>query len=436
MTGPFGYFIVDVKTRKTIAICTVIILAAFALGIAIGYAAASGQTSKSNHYPKKAFSGAVRRACIDSMPRTNTTRLYKQRYFETNNGKYRCLTSSNACWDNGLPRNYIAYHLNENMIIMDGKLDEKAWTEVPWSETFVDLRSKAYAHPYYVTKFKMRWSNDRLYIGAFLQDKDLWATFTSHDSKIWTENGFDILLDVDGSMFNYKQIEINVRGAMMDLLMYKSYWDAEGKKVHNMRWDSGAKRAVYYEGTINSPLDKDKYWSFELSLPFRKLAENSRRSQPHPTENEVWFAEFARPQQNLLINEKGQYEKDPNGTEFWWAWQPCYTLHGHLQDRWGLVQFKKSRTDKIFRFERWHIYKALFEMLNAMKQYKAINGFYTDEIEELDVPPYLLTRTCVDIPKIDISKNKADANFNITIKSMLLTNTAAFIRSDRYVSFL
>jgi hypothetical protein len=237
-------------------------------------------------------------------------------------------------------------------------------------------------------------------------------------------------------LFNYKQVELNARGVAMDLLMYKSYWDAAGKKVHDMKWDSGVERAIYTEGTVNDPTDRDKYWSLEMTLPFTKLAQNSRRVQPYPYDNEVWFSQFARPQQYLRVDKNGEYEKDPNATSLWWVWQPCYTLHGHLQDRWGHVQFKRTFTDRKFTFERWHIYKALFDSLNAMKQYRALNGFYTDDIRELDIPPYLMSRTCVEIPKLDVSNSKENANFNITVHSLLLANTTAFIRSDRYVTFL
>ena len=40
----------------------------------------------------------------------------------------------------------------------------------------------------------------------FPQERDLWATLQEHDSSIYTENGFEMLVDVDGSMFNYKQV--------------------------------------------------------------------------------------------------------------------------------------------------------------------------------------------------------------------------------------
>lgn len=36
-----------------------------------------------------------------------------------------------------LPRSYVAYHLNEQTITVDGDLNDPAWKEVPWTEKFV-----------------------------------------------------------------------------------------------------------------------------------------------------------------------------------------------------------------------------------------------------------------------------------------------------------
>ena len=42
-----------------------------------------------------------------------------------------------TCNTHGLPLTYIAYHLNGKTINMDGRLDDEAWAEVPWTEKFV-----------------------------------------------------------------------------------------------------------------------------------------------------------------------------------------------------------------------------------------------------------------------------------------------------------
>lgn len=315
---------------------------------------------------------------------------------------------------------------------------------MPWSEMFVDMRSVVYPKPYLETKFKMRWDDDRLYVGAYLQEKHLWATYDKHDSSIWKENGFEMLMDVDGTMFNYKQIQINVLGTMMDQILYKSPWDAPDKAmVRTREWHASPKKAVHYEGTVNTPGDTDKFWTAEMSFSFANLSANSTRVSPTPYANEVWFIQFGRSEQKLIVK-NGKYEKAPNSTTDWWSWQPCDAINLHLQDRWGLVQFKKNLDDKNFRFQKWHIYKSLFDMMDAMKKHKAINGGYTTAIEELDIPPYLLSRTCVDVPEIKLTRRNEtlpDGNvtlvrdFDVVIKSMYVSHAPAHIRSDRYVTF-
>lgn len=45
--------------------------------------------------------------------------------------------STATCNSEDLPRTYLAYHLNGKTVNIDGKLDEPAWTEVPWSDNFM-----------------------------------------------------------------------------------------------------------------------------------------------------------------------------------------------------------------------------------------------------------------------------------------------------------
>ena len=129
MAWPFSNLIVDVKTRKVLAACTVVAVVVFILGIVIGYVSGSGQDNKKDQQIRKTVD-IIAPACRKLLDFSNTTRLYMKRYKETNRGKFTCLKHETDCWDNGLPRHYIAYHLNNKMITMDGKLEEKAWTEV------------------------------------------------------------------------------------------------------------------------------------------------------------------------------------------------------------------------------------------------------------------------------------------------------------------
>jgi hypothetical protein len=130
MAGPFTYFIVDNKTRKILALCIVAAVVAFVLGIVIGYVSGHRQALDGNRSSKNTKAEVIGPLCRESFSYSNITRLYIKRYEETNSGKFSCLKRGSDCWNYELPRHYIAYHLNEKTILLDGKLDEEAWKEV------------------------------------------------------------------------------------------------------------------------------------------------------------------------------------------------------------------------------------------------------------------------------------------------------------------
>jgi len=125
----------------------------------------------------------------------------------------------------------------------------------------------------------------------------------------------------------------------------------------------------------------------------------------------------------------------PNSTTAWWSWQSCDAINLHLQDRWGLVQFRRTNTQEPFNFPLWHVYRALFDMFDGLNRYKASHGNYVDTIEELDIPPYLLSRICVEVPEIKLVKRNSTTGFDVTVRSTTLANNPAHIREDRYVYF-
>ncbi|XP_045163832.2 uncharacterized protein LOC123528156 [Mercenaria mercenaria] len=424
------FFITDIKSRQLFVFFTLISFLTFSIGIAIGYIISSLSSVSSKSEIRNNITEAIRSSCCATSIETDTGKVYLERMLERQDKMFACVRSTEECWYYGLPRTYLVYQLNGKTINIDGKLDDDAWGEVPWSDDFVDIRSFIYGKPKYDSKFKMRWDNECLYIGVYMQENDLWATYKEHDSPLYKENGLEVLLGIDRYSFNYKQIDINVLGTIMDLLMFTSPYETSFNQASDIKWNITAKSAVYFEGTVNTPGDEDKYWSMELALPFKELSELSQRGHFIPKENEVWTAQFGRSQPNIRVR-NGTYERGPAFYWNWWAWQPCDAFNMHLQNRWGLIQFKQDKDDTKFIFQKWHIYKSLFDVYDALQSYKAVTGFYTYTIEALDVPPYLLSRTCVYIPDITID----GSDFNVTVTSMILPNTTAHIRSDKYVIF-
>src|ERR1051325_11622417 len=110
-----------------------------------------------------------------------------------------CAISLGAADD--APLRYSCSRANGVMQI-DGKLDEGAWRRAPWTGWFVDILGGSAPTPRFRTRAKMLWDDEYFYIGAELQEPDVWATLTKHDSGIFRDNDFEVFLNPTGDTNN------------------------------------------------------------------------------------------------------------------------------------------------------------------------------------------------------------------------------------------
>src|SRR5262249_714170 len=73
------------------------------------------------------------------------------------------------------PNRYDCRH-TAKPIKVDGRLDESEWKLAPWSADFVDIEGDAKPRPRFRTRMKMLWDDVYLYIGAELEEPDVWAS--------------------------------------------------------------------------------------------------------------------------------------------------------------------------------------------------------------------------------------------------------------------
>src|ERR1043166_1023817 len=79
------------------------------------------------------------------------------------------------------PRHYEC-HRAIKTVTVDGRLNESSWKDAPWSDDFVDIEGSVRPAPRFRTRMKMLWDDVNLYVGAELEEPDIWATLTQHDS--------------------------------------------------------------------------------------------------------------------------------------------------------------------------------------------------------------------------------------------------------------
>lgn len=203
----------------------------------------------------------------------------------------------------GPPPYYVAYKNSAgSKIKIDGSLDDPAWLEVPFTRSNPDIcgtaescptegaRSSKYPcggnccleslkpgicdKPRFTTRQKIRWDDEFLYVGAELEEPQVWANNTQHDSVVFQDNDYEVFISPDGSNHYYKEYEMNARGTWWDLCLNKPYnnggYENSSRVFKQTGWDDPGLRtaAKVFGCTINDPSSGPcKGWSVEIAFP-------------------------------------------------------------------------------------------------------------------------------------------------------------------------
>src|SRR5436190_10552246 len=188
------------------------------------------------------------------------------------------------------PKGYVCYRAT-GPVTIDGKLDDEAWKNAPWTDDFVDIEGDLKPKPRFRTRVKMLWDDEFFYVAAEMEEPHVWGTLTKHDSVIFQDNDFEVFIDPNGDNHEYYEFEINALNTGWDLFLTKPYRDG-GSAVNG--WEiPGLKTAVHVQGTLNDARDTDKGWSVELAFPWKALTEAAHRASP-PKEGDQWRVNFSR----------------------------------------------------------------------------------------------------------------------------------------------
>ncbi|MRX07587.1 hypothetical protein GJ697_07065 [Pseudoduganella sp. FT25W] len=214
-------------------------------------------------------------------------------------------------------------------IHIDGKPDDAAWRNAPWTADFVDIEGDSKPRPKYRTRVKMLWDDQYLYIAAELEEPDVKATLTQHDSVIFKDNDFEVFIRPLPDTDSYYEFEINALNTGWDLFLPKPY-NQDGQPDNS--WDiQGLKSAIAVQGTLNKSTDKDRGWTVEIAYPLSAFA--SRQAVPKPRDGTTWRINFSRVEWT-----SGQPNEDN------WVWSPQGVIDMHVPERWGFLHFLEQTT--------------------------------------------------------------------------------------------
>src|ERR1700691_367473 len=143
-------------------------------------------------------------------------------------------------------------------IVIDGKVDDKAWAAAnkvelifPWDFQTGDKQK---------TTAKLLWDDDYLYVGYQCEDTDIVALRTERDEPTYLDDAVEFFVNPKPSQTTvYFGLEMNARGVLYDYLMVDSKY---AFKRFNMQ---GVLLASSIRGTLNARGDQDQGWSLEVA---------------------------------------------------------------------------------------------------------------------------------------------------------------------------
>lgn len=262
------------------------------------------------------------------------------------------------CKDENIPR-YTARHIRHAPVI-DGRLDESVWKKAKKSEPFVDL---IHGTPAYLdTRAAVLWDENYLYVGYWIEEPNVTATFKERDAPIYYDNDVELFI---AGRDGYYEFEINAHATVYEVLFFwqeafqRYGYDKlpgldpsdpgarpfngvgfkthpRGKRIGFFDWDlPGIKFAVNIDGTLNDDSDSDRGWTVELAVPWSGLdliARGDGRSLP-PRSGDVWRMDFSR-----FNTHKAPAPANDSGG---WAWSSHGVWDSHVPECFTYVTFTK-----------------------------------------------------------------------------------------------
>jgi hypothetical protein len=248
------------------------------------------------------------------------------------------------------PRSYAAPRAL-TPIKIDGDIYKKAWDDIPWSHDFLEIRgddSPAEDRPQAATRtrVKMQWDDEFLYIAAEMTANDwpIEAHFVKRNEPIFQKDSdIEVFLDTDESNHNYKELEVNAKNTVWNLMLNKPY--SAGGEEHSGReqkegepkyWDvKGQTTASKMYGSLGKE-NPDGKWVSEIKLSHTDSLFSTSGSKP--TKGKYWRINFSRVEKQGKVNWVWSPQKIWKPTEGKYLGQ----VNMHAPDAWGYVVFEEA----------------------------------------------------------------------------------------------
>ena len=203
-------------------------------------------------------------------------------------------------------------------LTIDGRLNEAAWAATP--AITLQFLWESQTGPKQMTRARLLWDAQALYVGFDADDTDITAQFQQRDDPTFRDDAVEIFINPDPKQeIVYYGFEMNARGVLYDYLNYNS-------RTLFKRFDAtGVQIATSLRGSLNVRDDTDNGWSLEALIPWSNFEELSRRP---PAAGTVWKANLNR-WDGVQPNRRMSIWSDPQNSDSW----------PHVPARFGEIVF-------------------------------------------------------------------------------------------------
>jgi hypothetical protein len=155
-------------------------------------------------------------------------------------------------------------------IVVDGALDEAAWS----AATPVLLGDSLDGEPAAIaSEVRFLWDDEAVYVGATMDDDDVWTQFDAQDDPLWKEEAFELFFFGDASRKRYLELQVSPRGVTFDA-RFDQY------RKGDEAWDGPWQGAAIVDGTVDVRDDRDRGWVVEMAVPLSMICEHTAMQCP------------------------------------------------------------------------------------------------------------------------------------------------------------
>lgn len=159
-------------------------------------------------------------------------------------------------------------------MVVDGRLDEGLWRSAPTTLLVHSLDGEPVGGAR--TRVQLGWDDTFLYVGARLDDDDIWSEYTAHDDPLWKQEVFEVFIFGDAAVpvddpslrRDYLELQVSPRGVTFDA-RFPTYRKADEA------WDSTWVTAVEVRGDLEDRHGRDEGWTAEVAIAWDEICANT-----------------------------------------------------------------------------------------------------------------------------------------------------------------